>query len=194
MLAAGNAVLVKASEVAPLTVLAFSELAKEAGVPDGMLHILPGRGEEICTHLLNDPRQRVRKVDLTGGTKAGYALGALTGRNLIPYTAELGGKAPILVAEDADLRSAVIGAAFAAFIASGQTCVTGSRAIVHEGIFRPFVDALVAKARSITEQIGDRKCVFMAKYLLTLLSSVGSARQPWKPHFQGTHEQSSQHR
>lgn len=82
--------MVKASEVAPLTVRALAELAQEAGLPDGMPNVTPGRGQEICTQLLQDKGQRIGKVDLTGGTKAGYALGALAGQNLIPFTAELG--------------------------------------------------------------------------------------------------------
>lgn len=148
--------MVKPSEVAPLTVLALAELAQEAGIPGGMLNVIPGRGQEICSQLLQDRGQRIRKVDLTGGTKAGDFLGALAGQNLIPFTAELGGKAPVVVAQDAALQPAVNGTAFAAYVASGQTCVTASRAIVHQDLFESFVEALVAKTAQITERIGDR--------------------------------------
>ena len=78
------------------------------------------------------------------------------GSNLASYTAELGGKAPIIVFDDADVESAVSGAAFACFVASGQTCVSGTRLIVQEKIYDEFMDAFMKKVASITSRMGNR--------------------------------------
>lgn len=82
------------------------------------------------------------------------------GSNLAAYTAELGGKAPIVVFDDADLESAVNGAAFASFIASGQTCVSGTRLIIQSGIYEEFMERFLAKVESIRRRMGDRKSTF----------------------------------
>lgn len=79
------------------------------------------------------------------------------GSNLAAYTAELGGKAPVVVFDDADMESAVNGAAFASFIASGQTCVSGTRLIVQSGIYEEFMEKFLAKVESIRRRMGDRK-------------------------------------
>ncbi|KAG8773421.1 hypothetical protein FRC12_002556 [Ceratobasidium sp. 428] len=167
-LAAGNSVIVKPSEVntlwpfsrvvltksqlAPITVLEFAELAVEAGVPPSTLQILPG-GPETGQAIVSNPL--IRKVDVTAGTAAGRAIGATVGKNLASYTAELGGKAPIVVFGDADLQAAVNGVAFACFVASGQTCVSGTRLIVEDSIYDEFVDAFIKKVKSIGERMGD---------------------------------------
>lgn len=78
------------------------------------------------------------------------------GSNLAAYTAELGGKAPIVVFDDADLESAVNGAAFASFVASGQTCVSGTRLIVQSGIYEEFMERFLAKIENIRRRMGDR--------------------------------------
>lgn len=82
------------------------------------------------------------------------------GSNLAAYTAELGGKAPIVILNDADLESAVNGAAFAAFIASGQTCVSGTRLIIQSGVYGEFMERFLAKVESIRQRMGDRKPAF----------------------------------
>ena len=119
-LAAGNCVILKPSELTPLTSLLLGPIFKKAGLPDGVLSVLPGygaiTGKALVSHHL------VRKVDITGGTAAGRAIGSIVGGNLAQYTAELGGKAPLLVFEKADVDVAVNGIAFGAFVASGQTC------------------------------------------------------------------------
>lgn len=79
------------------------------------------------------------------------------GSNLAAYTAELGGKAPIVILNDADLESAVNGAAFASFIASGQTCVSGTRLIIQSGVYGEFMERFLAKVESIRRRMGDRK-------------------------------------
>jgi len=107
----------------------------------------PEAGQALCRH------PHVRKVDLTGGTNTGRAVGAAAGANLAGLITELGGKAPMIVFADADVEQAVNGAAFATFVASGQTCIMGARALVHRSVYDRYVSALVAKAEKI--KLGD---------------------------------------
>lgn len=93
---------------------------------------------------------------MKAGTAAGRAIGSTVGKNLASYTAELGGKTPIVVFGDADLQASVNGAAFACFVASGQTCVSGTRLIVEDSIYDEFASAFVAKVKSIEARMGDR--------------------------------------
>lgn len=97
---------------------------------------------------------------MKAGTATGRALGQVVSSNLAAYTAELGGKAPIVVFDDADLESAVNGAAFASFVASGQTCVSGTRLIIQAGIYEKFMEKFLAKVESIRRRMGDRTLVF----------------------------------
>ncbi|KAI0152753.1 aldehyde dehydrogenase [Xylariaceae sp. FL1272] len=151
-LAAGNSVIVKPSELTPLTTLKLGPILKEAGVPDGVFTVLPGEGITTGKALVSNPY--IRKVDLTGGTRAGRAIGAITGGNLARYTAELGGKAPVVVFEKADLQLAVNGIAFGSFMASGQTCIAATRIIVQKSILEALMELLKAKTESITRRIG----------------------------------------
>ncbi|KAH9984124.1 aldehyde dehydrogenase domain-containing protein [Russula vinacea] len=152
-LAAGNSVIVKPSELAPISVLEFAQIALDAGVPSGVLSVLPGPGATTGRDIVSHPL--IRKVDITAGTDTGRAIGSIAGGNLAAFTAELGGKAPIIVFDDADVPSAVSGAAFASFIASGQTCVSGTRLLVQSGVYDTFVSQFLEKARSITRRMGD---------------------------------------
>eukprot|EP00475_Leptophrys_vorax_P040615 TRINITY_DN7559_c0_g1_i2.p1 TRINITY_DN7559_c0_g1~~TRINITY_DN7559_c0_g1_i2.p1 ORF type:complete len:506 (-),score=144.75 TRINITY_DN7559_c0_g1_i2:39-1556(-) len=146
-LAAGNSVILKPSELAPASVIELGELAMEAGIPDGVLSVLPGTGVSTGRALVVHPD--IAKIDLTGGTETGRAVGALAGSSLTPMIAELGGKSPLIVFPDADIDQAVNGAAFAAFIASGQTCIMGSRILVHEAVAEEFTRKFVSKASGI---------------------------------------------
>ncbi|KAI9056512.1 aldehyde dehydrogenase [Trametes sanguinea] len=152
-LAAGNSVIVKPSELAPITVLEFAEMAAAAGVPPGVLQVLPGYGRTVGKMLVSDPA--IRKVDITAGTDTGRSIGKIVGANLAQYTAELGGKAPIVVFGDADVPSAVNGAAFACFVASGQTCVSGTRLLIQDEIYDEFMDGFLKKVESITQRMGN---------------------------------------
>ncbi|KAF6819866.1 Phenylacetaldehyde dehydrogenase 2 [Colletotrichum plurivorum] len=154
-LAAGNSVIVKPSELTPLTTLLLGKILKEAGVPDGVFNVLPGYGATTGKALVEHPL--VRKVDVTGGTVAGRAIGSIVGGNLARYTAELGGKAPLIIFEQADVDVAVNGIAFGSFIASGQTCVAGTRILVEEKILQTVVDKLKAKTESILRRMGSPK-------------------------------------
>ncbi len=146
-LAAGNSIVVKPSELAPCTVLEFAALLKEAGVPDGVFNVVPGMGARAGKALCGHPG--LGKLDLTGGTETGKLVMSAAGRNLTSCVMELGGKAPVLVFDDANITEAVNGAAFAAFVAAGQTCIMGSRLIVHESVYDKVVAAFVAKAKTI---------------------------------------------
>lgn len=152
-LAAGNSVVLKPSELTPITSLLLGPILQKAGLPDGVFNVLPGigavTGKALVSHRL------VRKVDVTGGTTAGKAIGSIVGGNLARYTAELGGKAPLIVFERSDMDVAVNGIAFGAFIASGQTCVAATRIIVQNSILPALVDRLKAKAESIFRRMGS---------------------------------------
>ncbi|KAJ4479296.1 aldehyde dehydrogenase domain-containing protein [Lentinula aciculospora] len=152
-LAAGNSVIVKPSEQAPLTVLEFAKMAAEAGLPPGVLSVIPGFGHTIGKVIVSNPL--IRKVDITAGTETGRVLGSVVGSNLAAYTAELGGKAPIVIFDDADIESAVNGTAFASFVASGQTCVSGTRIIVQNQIYDEFLERFLSKVQSIRARMGN---------------------------------------
>ncbi|KIM46335.1 hypothetical protein M413DRAFT_441418 [Hebeloma cylindrosporum] len=152
-LAAGNSVIVKPSELAPVSVLEFAELAEAAGVPPGVLTILPGSGSTTGKEIAQN--SLIRKLDITAGTQTGRALGSVVGRNLAMYTAELGGKAPIVVFNHADIESAVNGVAFASFVASGQTCVSGTRILVQDGVYDEFMAHFLHKVEGIRRRMGD---------------------------------------
>ncbi|QEN13984.1 aldehyde dehydrogenase family protein [Mycolicibacterium sp. ELW1] len=149
-LANGNTVVVKPSELTPLTTLALAEILAEVGLPDGVLNVVTGgrpAGERLTQH------PDIAKITLTGGTEAGRAAAVATASRFARVTAELGGKTPIIVFDDVDPVIAAEGAAFAAFVAAGQSCVAGSRFLVHRTIYRRFVEALAARAQAI--RVGD---------------------------------------
>ncbi len=150
-LAAGNSLVIKPSELAPVAVIELARMCTQAGVPAGVINVVPGYGPTAGKALAEHPG--LAKIDLTGGTPTGRAVAAAAGRNLIRVTAELGGKAPVLVFDDADLDAAVNGATFAAFIATGQTCVQGARLLVQESVRDEVTRKFVAKVRSL--RIGD---------------------------------------
>ncbi|KAK7413079.1 hypothetical protein QQX98_008027 [Neonectria punicea] len=152
-LAAGNCVILKPSELTPLTSLLLGPILKEAGLPDGVFNVLPGFGASTGKALVSHPL--VRKVDVTGGTVAGRAIGSIVGGNLARYTAELGGKAPLIVFQEADVDAAVNGIAFGAFVASGQTCVAATRIIVQNTILENLLSKLRAKAQFIETRMGS---------------------------------------
>ncbi|KAF2828929.1 aldehyde dehydrogenase-like protein [Ophiobolus disseminans] len=156
-LAAGNSIVLKPSELTPLTSIELGKLMKEAGLPDGVFNVLPGDGLTTGKALVEHPL--IKKVDVTGGTPAGRAIGAIAGRNLAHYTAELGGKAPLIVFEQAHLDLAVNGIAFGSFIASGQTCVAATRIILHNSILGQVLEKLKGKAQSIQKRMGSPKNV-----------------------------------
>jgi phenylacetaldehyde dehydrogenase len=142
-LAAGNSIIIKPSEKAPLSVQhLISTLLPQAGLPPGTVQVLLG-DSAVAQTILHNPH--IQRLDFTGGTETGRILAAAAGQRLIPITAELGGKTAVLVCEDCDVEMTVEGVLAAGFIASGQTCVTGSRVIVQEGVYDEVVERLVRR-------------------------------------------------
>lgn len=146
-LATGNSVVLKPSEQTPLTALALGDLALEAGIPRGVLNVVPGRGPTAGAALAAHPK--VGKVTFTGGTEVGRQIAVAAANRFAKCTVELGGKTPVIVFGDADIEMAARGAAFAAFIGAGQTCIAGSRFLVDRRIHAPFLAAFVRAARAI---------------------------------------------
>jgi acyl-CoA reductase-like NAD-dependent aldehyde dehydrogenase len=150
-LATGNSVVLKPSELTPLTSLLLGGIALEAGIPPGVLNVAPGAGPVAGARLAAHPD--VGKITFTGGTAAGRAVARAASERLAKVTVELGGKTPVLVFDDVDLDAAAKGVAFGAFVAAGQTCICGNRVLVHRSIHDVFVERLVTIARAI--RIGD---------------------------------------
>jgi acyl-CoA reductase-like NAD-dependent aldehyde dehydrogenase len=146
-LAAGNAVLLKPSEITSGVGLIVARLALEAGLPPGLLQVLPGNGRETGTALVN--HDAVRMISFTGGTGTGRAIATVAALRLIPAALELGGKSPNIVFADADLEAAVEGVIGGIFEATGQSCVAGSRLFVQRAIYQKFVERIVAAARAL---------------------------------------------
>jgi phenylacetaldehyde dehydrogenase len=150
-LAGGNTIVAKPSELAPITPIMLGDVLKEAGLPDGGYNVVPGFGATAGAALTS--HRGIRKLDLTGGTETGKKIASIAGENLVRVGAELGGKASSLIFEDTDLDNAVSGALFASFVAGGQTCVQGARAIVQRPVYGEFVEKLVHRANKII--LGD---------------------------------------
>ncbi len=150
-LATGNSVVLKPSEQTPLTAMLLGDIAAEAGIPAGVLNVVNGLGPTAGAALTEHPL--VRKVVFTGGTEPGRSIAVAAAKRFAKTTLELGGKSPVLIFPDTPVDVAARGAAFGGFIGAGQTCIAGSRLIVHRDIYAPFVDALADVARSI--RIGD---------------------------------------
>jgi acyl-CoA reductase-like NAD-dependent aldehyde dehydrogenase len=142
-LVAGNAVLYKPSEHATLTGLHIAELLHESGVPEDVFVPVIGTGD-IGAALL---RQPVDGVFFTGSYATGAKIAAIAGRRMVKVQLELGGKDPIYVCEDVDVKATAAGVADGAFYNTGQSCCSVERIYVHRSIYRPFVDAFVAEVR-----------------------------------------------
>jgi betaine-aldehyde dehydrogenase len=139
--AAGNAIVLKPSELTPLTALMMAEAAQRAGIPDGVVNVVTGTGPDVGEHLVAHPG--VAMVSFTGSTAVGRRIMGLAAASAKRVHLELGGKAPFVVFDDADLEAAAHGAVAGALINSGQDCTAATRAIVHRSLFDDFV-AVVA--------------------------------------------------
>ena len=149
-IACGNTVVLKASELSPATQLAIGEAFTEVGFPAGVLNVVtnaPEDAAEIVSALIAAPA--VRHVNFTGSTRVGRIVAIKAAEHLKPVLLELGGKAPLVILDDADLEGAVNAAAFGAFMNQGQICMSTERIIVHEGIADAFVAALAAKTSAL---------------------------------------------
>lgn len=140
-LAAGNTVVVKPSEYTSCSTLAFAELFREAGFPDGVLNTVTGYGRDIGSALVEHPK--VAKIAFTGGDVTGAHVYASAAQGIKHVTLELGGKSPNIIFEDADIGQAVNGAISGIFAASGQTCIAGSRLLVQRSVYDEVVSKVV---------------------------------------------------
>lgn len=136
-LAAGNTVVLKPAEWSPLSCSLLADLAGEAGVPPGVFNVVQGIGEEVGAALVSDPR--VRRVSFTGSPETGRLIGAAAATNLVPFTAELGGKGPFVVFADADIDAAARKAA-GMYDDSGQVCLAGTRLLVEGSVREEFLE------------------------------------------------------
>jgi len=145
-LAAGNTVVWKPSEFSSVSAFAFAELFEKAGFPPGVVNVITGFGNEVGEPLIT--HQDVAKVAFTGGDKTGEHVYGLAARGIKHVTLELGGKSANIVFDDADLDQAVKGVVSGIFAATGQTCIAGSRALIHRSIYAEFVERLLALAKT----------------------------------------------
>ena len=150
-LAAGCSVILKASEIAPIPMLEFAKLIHKAGFPDGVVSVITGDADNCSIPLTRHPQ--VDRIAFTGGPETARHVVRNSAENFAVTTLELGGKSPILVFQDADLDSAANGLIAANFGASGQSCVAGSRGLVHRSILPDLISRITDKARGIV--VGD---------------------------------------
>ncbi|SJN09582.1 Aldehyde dehydrogenase [Halomonas citrativorans] len=149
-LAAGCTVVIKPSEMASVTTLAFAELSERAGFPPGVINVVTGDGSvgaALTAH------SGIDLISFTGGTATGKAISRIAAEHLTPVTLELGGKSANIVFADADLKQAVTGAVAGIFAAAGQTCIAGSRLLVQRDIYDQVVAQVCERARVI--RVGD---------------------------------------
>ncbi|KRS10842.1 succinate-semialdehyde dehydrogenase [Roseovarius atlanticus] len=152
-LAAGCTMVIKPSDFTPYSALALAVLSERAGIPKGVLNILTGRPEEIGKTLTASPV--VRKLSFTGSTRVGALLAEQCAPTLKKLSLELGGNAPFIVFDDADLEAAVEGAMLSKFRNGGQTCVCANRILVQAGIHDAFVAALSERVDALKVGPGD---------------------------------------
>ncbi|KMJ59608.1 betaine-aldehyde dehydrogenase [Bacillus sp. LL01] len=150
-IAVGCSVVVKPATLTPLTAIVLGEICVEAGVPEGVVNIIPGAGSEVGNYLVEHPN--VDKVAFTGSTPIGKDIMEKASQTLKRVTLELGGKSPNLVFEDADIDAAVDGSLFGIFYNTGQSCEARSRLYVHENIYDTFMEKFVEKAKKLS--LGD---------------------------------------
>ena len=150
-LAAGCSIVIKPATETPLSAFAMAELAERAGVPAGVLNVLVGASSAIGGEITSNPA--VRKLTFTGSTPVGKMLEAQCAATMKKTSMELGGNAPFIVFDDADLDSAVQGAIVSKYRNAGQTCVCSNRLLVQDGIYDAFVEKFVKAAAEMT--VGD---------------------------------------
>ena len=150
-LAAGCTIIIKASEIAPCALLEFAKLVKKAGFPNGVVSVITGDAENCAIPLTSHPD--IDRIAFTGGSETARHVIRNSAENFAVTTLELGGKSPILVFEDADLEGAANGLIAGNFGASGQSCVAGSRGIVHRSIMEQLMEKIEEKSLSIL--VGD---------------------------------------
>ncbi|WP_058105466.1 aldehyde dehydrogenase [Maribacter dokdonensis] len=150
-LVAGNAIVVKPTSETPLATLELGHLAKKVGLPDGLLNIITGPGRAMGTALVENPITKM--VTMTGSTPVGQQIAKMAAQNLTHVQLELGGKAPFIVFEDADIDAAVDAALHSRFDNCGQVCTCNERMYVHEDIYHEFMNKFIQKTKAL--KVGD---------------------------------------
>lgn len=146
-LATGNTIILKPASVTPLTTLLFAELCNKAGMPKGVVNVITGPGELVGNELVSS--RGVDMISLTGDTVTGKKIMERGASTLKKVHLELGGKAPFVVFEDADIEAAAKGAAAAGYVNGGQDCTQASRFYVHDSVYPEFVKQLVAETKKV---------------------------------------------
>lgn len=146
-LIAGNCIVLKAPEVAPLITYRLAELALEAGIPPGVINVITGRGQIVGPLLSEHPR--IGMIAFTGSPGAGRSVINSSARNIVPVILELGGKSPSILLPDADLTMAIPSVLHSNFVKSGQSCVAASRILVHESRYEEVCDEFARRAKTI---------------------------------------------
>lgn len=146
-LAAGNAVVIKPAEITPLLALRLARICDEAGLPKGLISVLPGKGSILGDALTQHPL--IKRVSFTGGTRTGKHIAHIAADKMMPVSLELGGKSPTIVLDDADLDHAVAGVLYGIFSSSGEACIAGSRLFVARALYESFMQRLCAAAATI---------------------------------------------
>jgi len=149
-LACGNTVVLKSSETCPATHRLIGEVLRDAGLPPGTVNVVsssPADAPAVVQALIAHPA--VRRVNFTGSSKVGRAVAEVAAAHFKPVLLELGGKAPVVVLDDADLDQAVAATAFSAYANQGQICMSAERVVIDESVADAFVDRLATKARSL---------------------------------------------
>jgi aldehyde dehydrogenase (NAD+) len=144
-MAAGNTVVIKPSSITPLSTLFVAKLARQAGLPDGVMNVVGGGaavGRAICGH------KALRRMSFTGSTEVGKEIGEICGRNLVPVKLELGGKGAAVVFEDADIEATAAQLAAAITFNTGQVCCTATRWLFHESVHDKLVECVLAKLKA----------------------------------------------
>ena len=150
-LAAGCAVVFKPAEITPRMAIELARIAQAAGVPDGIISVLPGKGSVVGEALVRHPL--IKRIAFTGGTNVGMGIARIGADKLMPTSLELGGKSPTIVCKDADLDHAVAGVLYGIFSSSGESCIAGSRAFVHARLYDEFKTRLLAGVKNL--RVGD---------------------------------------
>ena len=178
-LAAGCTAVVKPAEQSPLSTIALAELARDAGIPPGVVNVVTGYGEEAGKALTEHPL--VDGITFTGSVETGRVVASTAGRLLKPVVLELGGKNPMIVFDDADVETSVNAALEGAFDNCGQVCSSVSRLLLQDGIAAAFLDRFISRASKLTMAAGmddaDLGPLVSASHHAKVLNHIESARQ-----------------
>jgi aminomuconate-semialdehyde/2-hydroxymuconate-6-semialdehyde dehydrogenase len=179
-LAAGNCVIAKPSEITPYTAYLLGEVAKEAGLPDGVLNILHGLGHRVGDAIIKHPK--VKAISFTGGTKTGEYIARTAAPMFKKLSLELGGKNPVVIFADCDFEDMLSTTIRSSFANQGQICLCGSRILVERAIYDKFKEAFVAKvAKSVVSYPSDPKAnlgaVVSQPHMEKILSYIELAKE-----------------